>query len=243
MRGGAGCCFPSSLPPWQSSSSAECWADSPAAISTRCSSVQASCCSCLAWRWRQACCSLGLARQVASDGGMPSAELTALHSGAAEFPDWLSHCATASPDRIALEVGPTRWTYFQLDVDATAVATRILALGVTAGDRVATLLRNGAAPVVLVHAVLRAGATLVPLNLRLRDAELAWQLADSGARLLVAEDGTAALAGAAVGAMSQLESASSSRGVDPPVVAFMAADAPGAVTVRSESGDSLDARP
>ena len=49
----------------------------------------------------------------------------------------------------------------------------------------------------LAHAVLRVGATLVPLNVRLSAPELAWQLGDAAPRLLVADARTAALAAAA----------------------------------------------
>src|SRR5688572_6130193 len=99
------------------------------------------------------------------------------------FPDWLSFRASTTPHRIALEAGRGSWTYRQLDADATSLARQLLALGASSGDRIATLLHNGPAPVILVHAILRLGATLVPLNVRLRDSELAWQLGDSGARL------------------------------------------------------------
>ncbi|GJG87459.1 2-succinylbenzoate--CoA ligase [Gemmatimonadetes bacterium T265] len=62
------------------------------------------------------------------------------------------------------------------------------------GDRVATLLPDGAAPAVLAHAVPRLGATLVPLNVRLSAPELAWQLGDATPGVLVAGARTAALA-------------------------------------------------
>ena len=113
------------------------------------------------------------------------------------LPDWLASRAVSSPDRIALEFEGRSWTYAELDEEATAAAHHLRALGARPDDRIATLLRNGPAPVVLVHAVLRIGATLVPFNLRLRDIELAWQLADAGAKLLVADEPSAALADAA----------------------------------------------
>ena len=77
------------------------------------------------------------------------------------------------------------WSFAELDADATRTARRLARLGVRAGDRVATLLHNGADAVLIAHAVLRLGATLVPLNVRLSDAEIAWQLADAAPRLLV----------------------------------------------------------
>ncbi len=107
------------------------------------------------------------------------------------LPDWLAHRARTVPERLAVMVGGERWTYAELDVRATRAARRLAALGVGEGDRVAVLLRNGASMVELVHAVPRLGAILVPLNVRLAAAELAWQTTDVGARLVVAHERTA----------------------------------------------------
>lgn len=106
------------------------------------------------------------------------------------LPDWLAARAASSPDGLALScAGPTlepaRFTYADLHVAASAVARRLAALDVVPGDRVALLLRNRAEFAALVHAAPRLQVVLVPLNTRLTPAELAWQVADSGARLLV----------------------------------------------------------
>ena len=58
----------------------------------------------------------------------------------------------------------------------------------------------------LAHAAPRAGVTLVPLNTRLAAPELAWQIADSGARLLIYDADTAALAELALGLGRRLKS-------------------------------------
>lgn len=60
--------------------------------------------------------------------------------------------------------------------------------GVSAGPRVAVLLPNTDAFVVAVHAIAKAGAVLVPLNTRLTPRELAWQVADAGARVLIHDE-------------------------------------------------------
>jgi O-succinylbenzoic acid--CoA ligase len=117
------------------------------------------------------------------------------HDG--QFDDWLAHRAAATPDRLALVAGGRQWTFGTLDAAATDLARRLAAFGIGAGDRVATLLHNGASPALLLHAVLRLGATLVPLNTRLAPAEVAWQLADAGPRLLVVDARSASLARAA----------------------------------------------
>jgi O-succinylbenzoic acid--CoA ligase len=66
-------------------------------------------------------------------------------------------------------------------------------LGVRAGDRVATLLNNGPMAAVLPHAILRLGATLVPLNVRLSEPELARLIGDAKPRVMIVEGRTAAL--------------------------------------------------
>ena len=111
-----------------------------------------------------------------------------------KYPDWLAHRAATTPQKVALVAGERTWTFAALDADATRLARRLSALGVRADDRVACLLHNGAAPAILVHAVLRLGATLVPLNTRLTESEIAWQLGDAKPRLLVVEPRTAPLA-------------------------------------------------
>ena len=160
------------------------------------------------------------------------------------FADWLGHRAVASPGRVALEANGEQWTYTQLDADATAVAGQLHALGANPGDRIATLLHNGPAPVVLVHAVLRLGATLVPLNTRLRDAELSWQLSDAGVRLLVAEDRTRELAAGAMHAFATSAPVVPRTG-DTPLVAWAGGTAPGRMSIAAEpaSGDPRRTRP
>ena len=114
------------------------------------------------------------------------------------LPDWLAHRAATTPDRVALIARGRSWTFALLDADVTDAALNLAAHGVHAGDRVTTLLSNGPAPVILVHALIRLGAILVPLNTRLADAEVAWQLSDAAPRLLIVDDGTAGLAERAV---------------------------------------------
>jgi O-succinylbenzoic acid--CoA ligase len=109
-------------------------------------------------------------------------------------PDWLRDRAREIPHHPALIAGGREWNYASLDAEVTTLARRLATLGVSAGDLVASLLHNGAAPALLVHAVLRLGATLVPLNVRLSPAEIAWQLADAAPALLLVEGRTAHLA-------------------------------------------------
>jgi O-succinylbenzoic acid--CoA ligase len=106
------------------------------------------------------------------------------------LPEWLSMRAADRPQALAVIDGDTRWTYAQLDRIASTVACRLGAVGVGPGDRVAALLSNGSGYVALVHGLIRLGAVLVPLNLRLAPPELARQIAFARARLLVYDQWT-----------------------------------------------------
>ena len=64
-------------------------------------------------------------------------------------------------------------------------AAALLALGVTAGDRVALLLPASADLVALLLAVTRVGAVAVPVNARYRPDEVRHVVVHSGAALLV----------------------------------------------------------
>ncbi|MFI8829598.1 amino acid adenylation domain-containing protein [Streptomyces afghaniensis] len=70
----------------------------------------------------------------------------------------------ATPDRIAVTDGEAGLTYRELDERATQSASRLRALGVTGGDRVGVCLERSAELVVTLLAVLKAGATYVPVD-------------------------------------------------------------------------------
>lgn len=108
---------------------------------------------------------------------------------AAEWEEpWLRERASRTPDRVALEWGTSTLSYAELQADAEAVADALAALGVEAGDVVATLLGNGAEFPRLLFAVRELGAVLLPLNPRLAVQEAVYILHDSGASLLVDSD-------------------------------------------------------
>lgn len=101
------------------------------------------------------------------------------------IPNWLHQRAYLTPDRLALKFDKQRWSFGELDQRVSWVARRLIGHGLQAGDRVAMLMRNGPDLVVLVHALTRIGAVLVPLNFRLTPAELVWQLGDVQAKTLI----------------------------------------------------------
>ena len=111
------------------------------------------------------------------------------------IPDWLGRRAVDRPASPALIVGSRSWGYADLDARATDLARHLAALGVREGDRVGTLLRNGPHVAVAVHALIRLGAILVPLNLRLAESEILWQVRRAGVGLLLHDEDTAQIAG------------------------------------------------
>jgi len=101
--------------------------------------------------------------------------------------DWLAARAAASPEADAVidtdavidaDAGADAdtadtWTYADLDAATDAVARSLAARGVGPADHVGTLLDTGLPFVLVVHALDRLGAVLVPLNVRHTPGELA----------------------------------------------------------------------
>lgn len=120
------------------------------------------------------------------------------------LPDWLARRADLAPDSPALLARGLRWTFADLDRAATRAALQLAARGAHPGDRVALLLRNGFDFAALTHGAPRGGVTLVPLNSRLTAAELAFQLEDCDARLLICDDSTTPLADQVAGILPEM---------------------------------------
>lgn len=110
--------------------------------------------------------------------------------------DWLLDLAATRPDDEAVVDGDHCWTYAELEGATRRIATALRAAGVGARVPVAVLAGDGAPMVALIHAVRRLGAVLVPLNRRGAAAELAFQVAASGTRLLVHDRDRSRLAAA-----------------------------------------------
>ena len=89
-------------------------------------------------------------------------------------------------------------SYAGLDEAATRTAGFLSARGVEPGDRVAVMLPNVAYFPTCYYGALRAGAAVVPMNVLLKEREVAYHLGDSGAKVLLAwhECADAAHAGA-----------------------------------------------
>jgi len=99
--------------------------------------------------------------------------------------DWVSGAARERPGHPAVVADDGSLTYGELDEAASRAARRLAALGVGAGDRVATTLPAGATFATLLHAAPRVGAALVPLDPRTAGADLDRLRQACAARLLV----------------------------------------------------------
>ncbi|MFF4037477.1 o-succinylbenzoate--CoA ligase [Streptomyces sp. NPDC001816] len=98
---------------------------------------------------------------------------------------WPARRARKTPHRTALVHGDRSTDYRTLHTRTTRLARALRARGVRRGDRVAYLGPNHPAYLETLFAAGLLGAVFVPLNTRLAGPELAYQLADSGARVLV----------------------------------------------------------
>lgn len=81
-----------------------------------------------------------------------------------------------------------RLTYRAIHDQARRLAAGLIALGVQKGDRVALMMANMPQAVIAYYGALMAGAVVVQVNPLYMPRELKHQLADSGARVLIALD-------------------------------------------------------
>jgi long-chain acyl-CoA synthetase len=98
----------------------------------------------------------------------------------------LEGSAAQSPDRTALVAGERKLTYRQLNEEANRLARALVRAGVAPGDRVALTMPNVPEFAVAYYGILKAGASVVPLNVLLKAPEISYYLKDSGARIAIA---------------------------------------------------------
>lgn len=92
--------------------------------------------------------------------------------------DWLAQRSQSCPERIALIADGAEVTYAELEAEATWVARRLIAHGVRRGSTVAMTMHPRREQVVMVHALMKAGAVLLPLGPRLSAEERAAVIAN-----------------------------------------------------------------
>lgn len=110
----------------------------------------------------------------------------------------LEHSAERYPDRAAIVLAnpqgqSTRLTYAQVDGAANQVANLLVERGIRHGDKVALSCANLPYFTIVYYGILKAGATVVPLNVLLKAREVAYHLGDADARAYFCFEGTAEL--------------------------------------------------
>jgi long-chain acyl-CoA synthetase len=108
--------------------------------------------------------------------------------------EFLENSAQNFPDRTAIVFGDTRLSYPQVDGAANQVANLLVSRGIRPGDKVALSCPNLPYFSIIYFGILKAGATVVPLNVLLKGREVAYHLGDSDAKAYFAFQGTPDLA-------------------------------------------------
>lgn len=102
--------------------------------------------------------------------------------------DHVEDIAKKDPDRVALICSGDSWTFGELLAASVVYETDMNRLGVAMGDRVAIILPNSVASVVVYLACVRQGYIPVPVNPGLSQDEITHVLADCGAAVVVVLD-------------------------------------------------------
>lgn len=105
----------------------------------------------------------------------------------------LDQTAAKYPEREAIVFGDTRLSYAQVQGAANQVANLLVSRGIAPGDKVALSMPNLPYFTIIYFGILKAGATVVPLNVLLKPREVAYHLADSEAKAYFAFEGSADL--------------------------------------------------
>jgi fatty-acyl-CoA synthase len=101
---------------------------------------------------------------------------------------WIRDRARTTPRRVAIDCAGVETTYAELDERSEHLAVGLLEAGLARGDRVATLTGTSAEHVVVFFACAKAGLVLLPLNIRLAEPELRFQLEDAQPAVLLCSD-------------------------------------------------------
>lgn len=91
------------------------------------------------------------------------------------------------PDKVWLDFSGNKRTFAQARAEAISLAHGLAALGVNKGERVCSILDTSVDAVILWLALSRLGAIAVPINTAFRGEFLRHQVADCGAKLIIAD--------------------------------------------------------
>ncbi|MFJ7665469.1 o-succinylbenzoate--CoA ligase [Lysinibacillus sp. NPDC097195] len=104
------------------------------------------------------------------------------------YPNWILQRAYVTPLRNALTYEGQTWTFQQLNELSLQRARQLTALGLKPGNRIAIMGPSKPALVVMMYACMHLQCEMVMLNRRLSQAEIAYQLEDSQAQLVLVAD-------------------------------------------------------
>src|SRR5215216_4331815 len=97
--------------------------------------------------------------------------------------------ARRDPGKIAVILDDIKLRYAELNGAANKIANGLVALGIEPGDKVALMLPNTPHFVMCYYAILKTGATVVPLNVLFKRHEVEYHLEDSDSIALIAWEG------------------------------------------------------
>ena len=100
----------------------------------------------------------------------------------------LSATARRIPQKTAIVDGEYVYTYQQLDMYSSRFTAALAKLGVAKGDRVGLLAPNCVEFEIAFFGIIKAGAVVTTINSGYREREIAHQLSNSGAEVLVVHD-------------------------------------------------------
>ncbi|MEO6588260.1 MAG: AMP-binding protein, partial [Pyrinomonadaceae bacterium] len=94
----------------------------------------------------------------------------------------LEDSARNVPDKIAVICGDEKFTYRQINEKSNQIANALTEIGIGKNDKVALSCPNLPFFPMIYFGILKAGATVVPLNVLLKGREIAYHLNDSDAK-------------------------------------------------------------
>lgn len=101
---------------------------------------------------------------------------------------FLTDAYKANPERVAIHFMGKELTYKELYESALKFANYLQNLGIEKGDRIAVMLPNCPQSVIAYYGILYAGGVVVQTNPLYTERELQYQMADSGAKIILSLD-------------------------------------------------------
>lgn len=105
------------------------------------------------------------------------------------FDQFFNHWASVRGDAIAHQEGDRTTTFAEMDRNARRIAALLAHFGLQKGDRIAWIGKNADIYFQIFYAAARIGVVMAPIGWRLAPPEMAFILADTRARLVLAGEG------------------------------------------------------